>query len=794
MKMTENSTKRGTSYRPKRYASMLLAMLLCIAMLPAWTFAEDEAASVDQGQVTATEAMEIQEDQVMPVDDADAVESLPAGEETVEALPALDAETEAEEEETADAPEEPVAPKRTVKPANTAFEWSGGGNAKYKFKTPVVLAEPVDNATAPDHVWIKAAKKSITVNWSSAKAGADGYIILRKAGKATVYTEYARAGAGATSFTDKKAKKKNTAYYYRVVAFKNAADGMQISPSINWAAGQTTNSTLKNKYDGASLNKSSVTAQVGERYSLALSYKSTKKAFLPTKFQYVSEDKSVATINPTTGNGIARGIGQTKLHGFIASGTKYDASITVVGAIKPAAPKVELVESDKDMIGIKWDEVDYATSYEVYCKPEGSEGFELLDTVEGCKYFHKGLEENQFYTYFVIARNDNYGSTEVPLETGYSETSDKSNELRQQAVFFEIPFSKPAFVKGTPKLKYGKKDNGVEMSWKQDADGGVERYEILRGTSADVASMKVAATVDSELKSYDYLEESAGTFYFAIRAVGYNGDTEVSAPSGPIKVLSSGILHTRGLVWTSKTKKATNVYESISQSSSGKKVTGHGAVCGHIGKGVKVTCIGKGPSEIAKFHKPTWVKVQAPDGTVGWLPYKNLKGGVKAVINIKNDYTRSVKENFVNTMGYTSDTDYLCWLCTYTQRVYTFKGSKGKWVLKRTDRATSGMFSHPTPGIDEKHRSAKKGRIYEKKGRVNMVTQDGRPYYYINASYFSPGISFHSGTWWSDTGKRRGSVAKKPNTYGCIRMHDGAAKWVYNNVPKSTSVVVTNNY
>ena len=34
MKNIENSTKRGPSIRPKRYASMLLAMLLCLAMLP----------------------------------------------------------------------------------------------------------------------------------------------------------------------------------------------------------------------------------------------------------------------------------------------------------------------------------------------------------------------------------------------------------------------------------------------------------------------------------------------------------------------------------------------------------------------------------------------------------------------------------------------------------------------------------------------------------------------------------------------------------------------------------------
>ena len=114
----------------------------------------------------------------------------------------------------------------------------------------------------------------------------------------------------------------------------------------------------------------------------------------------------------------------------------------------------------------------------------------------------------------------------------------------------------------------------------------------------------------------------------------------------------------------------------------------------------------------------------------------------------------------------------------------------GNWKLVRSDRCTTGRFSHMTPQLHEKNRTSKRGVIYRRKGRANMVTEQGRKYFFRNASYFSPGVSFHTGTWWSDTGKRRGSVAKKPNTWGCVRMHDSAAKWVYSNVPKGTSVVV----
>ena len=75
--------------------------------------------------------------------------------------------------------------------------------------------------------------------------------------------------------------------------------------------------------------------------------------------------------------------------------------------------------------------------------------------------------------------------------------------------------------------------------------------------------MSVVDTVDPETKSYNFLQTSAGTFYFAVRAVGYNGSVEVSEAKGPIKVVASAILQNHGLVWTSTTKVATDVYSEI---------------------------------------------------------------------------------------------------------------------------------------------------------------------------------------------------------------------------------------
>ena len=356
--------------------------------------------------------------------------------------------------------------------------------------------------------------------------------------------------------------------------------------------------------------------------------------------------------------------------------------------------------------------------------------------------------------------------------------SDKSNVVTQKAVHKERPFSNPVV---SAKLKYGSNDNGVVLSWTMKITNGVDHYEIFRGTTSNIQNMKSVGTASAKASSFNLLENKAGKYYYAVRAVDSAGKGKMSEKAAGVTIKSTGILETKALTWTGTTAKAVTLYSTRGGS---KKV-------GSLAKGAKVTCIGKYPEDVKKFGQPSWVKVKTSGGTVGWLKYSQLKGGVKAKINIKKDYTRSVKEDYVNRMGYTSSTKYLTWLSTYTQRVYTFKGSKGKWVLIRTDRVTTGRFSHPTPGISETHRESNRGQIYKREPLVYMVTENGRWYYYRNASYFAPGVSFHTGTWWCDTGARRGTVEKKPATFGCIRMYEEGAKYIYG-LPMHTSVIVTN--
>lgn len=107
----------------------------------------------------------------------------------------------------------------TIMPVGTTYNLDG---QRLQFSSGIVQMVPAFmNSSKVDHVWLKAAKKSMKVSWAlpANRKYVTGFIILRKTGKAKVYKEVGRVGGGARSFTDKKAKKKNKPYNYIAVAY-----------------------------------------------------------------------------------------------------------------------------------------------------------------------------------------------------------------------------------------------------------------------------------------------------------------------------------------------------------------------------------------------------------------------------------------------------------------------------------------------------------------------------------------------------------------------------------------------
>lgn len=132
----------------------------------------------------------------------------------------------------------------------------------------------------------------------------------------------------------------------------------------------------------------------------------------------------------------------------------------------------------------------------------------------------------------------------------------------------------------------------------------------------------------------------------------------------------------------------------------------------------------------------------------------------------KNDnYTREEAENFVNTRGTGSSTQYMAWVSLYQQHVYFFKGSKGNWKCINDWEVATGLAKSATATGDWKVK-----RKWKKRNSLSYWTN------------FYSCVSFHS---WGNP-----KCFGAPRSGGCVRMTKSQAKWVYNTLPKNTKVIV----
>ena len=301
-----------------------------------------------------------------------------------------------------------------------------------------------------DHIWIKAGKKQIKVIWkvTDSMKILDGIIILRKTGKETLYKEVKRVSLKKnvdgylkwdpkSSFTDKTAKKKNTPYSYIAVAYYDEGDTTYISHFSDWAAGQTTASKLKNAYK-ATISKKSVSLQYKGKATLKLKIKNAKKVYNSKNIRWYSDNKKVAKVN-SKGVVTATGVGKTVIRGRLSSGYDFTSKVSVVGAFKPAEPKLKVDVASNTSITLIWNKVKYATSYDLYQSNDGVH-WKSPVRVKATSKKVTGLSKGHRYTFYVVARNDN---------NGYTAVSKNSNVVNQKAVIKR----RPTTVSGFPKSK-----------------------------------------------------------------------------------------------------------------------------------------------------------------------------------------------------------------------------------------------------------------------------------------------------------------------------------------------------
>lgn len=180
---------------------------------------------------------------------------------------------------------------------------------------------------------------------------------------------------------------------------------------------------------------------------------------------------------------------------------------------------------------------------------------------------------------------------------------------------------------------------------------------------------------------------------------------------------------------------------------------------GSIAKGTTV--------RVTRDRHKNWV---LSDGTI--VPDKSYLDLTKQIYDPTWRIANGAAAQWINDMKIGSDTGWLIWCNKYGQRIYIFKGKKGKWSYCKSYKCGTGNIEY---GDGSDQGVGFGWKIYDKQKEFHGP----RGIQYWNMHYSSPwGNSIHQGT----TGK--------PSTHGCIALGGTAARWVYVNVPINSRVVV----
>lgn len=164
----------------------------------------------------------------------------------------------------------------------------------------------------------------------------------------------------------------------------------------------------------------------------------------------------------------------------------------------------------------------------------------------------------------------------------------------------------------------------------------------------------------------------------------------------------------------------------------------------------------------------------------GWhkASYSGKTGYVSASY-VARSPSRSSVEAFVNNRGTSSTTGYLIWIDTETKYTYVFTGSALNWTLQRAMLSTVGKPSTPT--IKGTFTVGAKGSSF---------TVDANPAWICkNYTQFLGDYLIHSVVY-----DRYGNLVDgrlgMELSLGCVRVSMDNATYIYNNVPRGTTVYV----
>lgn len=140
---------------------------------------------------------------------------------------------------------------------------------------------------------------------------------------------------------------------------------------------------------------------------------------------------------------------------------------------------------------------------------------------------------------------------------------------------------------------------------------------------------------------------------------------------------------------------------------------------------------------------------------------------------------KNITKDNINSLSLESKTNYLVAVSLNDQNTYIYKGSKNKWNLLKTFKCSTGIKNSETPqGIFS---VKEKGTWFFSE----KYKQGGK--YWVQ---FSGNYLFHSMPFAKDKNTIVDDTLGTPSSHGCIRLSVDDSKWMYDNLPEDTKVII----
>ena len=415
----------------------------------------------------------------------------------------------------------------------------------------------------------------------------------------------------------------------------------------------------------------------------------------------------------------------------------YSADSTTDGQIKFCsgiyidAPKISKVTPSDTSVKVTFTKVSAATGYKLVNETLNNK--ETAIEADKTSATIKGLENNKKYTFRVKALYEKDGISQETVSDAVSTTTTVT-----------VP-KKPSLSKLEP---YNK---GAILKWSKVS--GATSYEVYRYNNkkwSKIKTVKGAVTYKNTglkiNKEYKYRVRAVRTVSGKSVKGSWSNIRKITVKkylTGDIRIgYSEGVLMRPAKKY--KEGSSTQV-ESKSLLARGTRIT--------IIKTKRVGGRTMAYIKTKNSGKTYWIR----RGNISfYAPYRTL------------DYTTQAKEDFVNKKKYSSKSKYLVFICHYTQRTYIFKGKKGHWKQIHNFRIAGGKASTRTP----------MGKFKVIRKRMHSPTSSA-----MYVTYFTNGgNSFHS--------RPAGLYTiGRPVSNGCVRMYTNDAKYIYNTIPKKTTVI-----